>query len=213
MTKIYLAGPDVFLSNAIEVGNRKKKLCSQAGFTGLFPLDNESLCTTPPAPQKQRTGHSARESLRPGPLCPVCVAGLSRRLVCVAGLSHRLVFIVGRSIVRHAGLSFSSQASSRREEHAESGKTKWRQSTQASSGSMTLFCVFLEKKEYKRAYRLCILFSLSSAHIRPTSCDVYCFSYVRYISAQGNYGLFTNSGSFVDKPALVLMHPIQSTLP
>jgi len=41
MTKIYLAGPDVFETDAIEQGKRLKALCSQYGFEGLFPLDNE----------------------------------------------------------------------------------------------------------------------------------------------------------------------------
>src|SRR6476469_1012934 len=39
--KLYLAGPDVFLPNAVEVGNAKRQLCRQYGFVGLFPLDNE----------------------------------------------------------------------------------------------------------------------------------------------------------------------------
>jgi nucleoside 2-deoxyribosyltransferase len=39
--KIYLAGPDVFLPNAIAIGQRKKGLCAQYGFEGLFPFDNE----------------------------------------------------------------------------------------------------------------------------------------------------------------------------
>jgi nucleoside 2-deoxyribosyltransferase len=39
--KVYLAGPDVFLPNAAEVGRRKVDLCKRYGLTGLFPLDNE----------------------------------------------------------------------------------------------------------------------------------------------------------------------------
>lgn len=39
--KIYLAGPDVFLPDAVAVGRRKKELCAQYGFDGLFPFDNE----------------------------------------------------------------------------------------------------------------------------------------------------------------------------
>ena len=38
---IYLAGPDVFLPDAIEMGNRKKTLCEEQGFVGLFPYDTE----------------------------------------------------------------------------------------------------------------------------------------------------------------------------
>jgi nucleoside 2-deoxyribosyltransferase len=38
--KIYLAGPDVFLPDAVEIGRRKVELCSRHGLTGLYPLDN-----------------------------------------------------------------------------------------------------------------------------------------------------------------------------
>ncbi|HEU0084750.1 MAG TPA: nucleoside 2-deoxyribosyltransferase [Bradyrhizobium sp.] len=40
MTKIYLAGPDVFLPDAVELGRAKVELCAAYGLTGLFPLDN-----------------------------------------------------------------------------------------------------------------------------------------------------------------------------
>src|SRR6266568_1703481 len=39
--KIYLAGPEVFLSDAAEIGARKKMLCEEFGFVGLFPLDHD----------------------------------------------------------------------------------------------------------------------------------------------------------------------------
>ena len=38
--KIYLAGPDVFDPDALSIGERKKALCADFGFTGVFPLDN-----------------------------------------------------------------------------------------------------------------------------------------------------------------------------
>jgi nucleoside 2-deoxyribosyltransferase len=38
--KIYLAGPDVFLPDAVEIGRRKVELCTRHGLTGLYPLDN-----------------------------------------------------------------------------------------------------------------------------------------------------------------------------
>lgn len=44
--KLYLAGPDVFLPNASELGKIKRELCQQYGFIGLFPLDNEVPTTT-----------------------------------------------------------------------------------------------------------------------------------------------------------------------
>jgi nucleoside 2-deoxyribosyltransferase len=40
--KVYLAGPDVFLADAVEHGRRKKQLCAAYGFDGLYPFDNET---------------------------------------------------------------------------------------------------------------------------------------------------------------------------
>lgn len=37
---IYLAGPEVFLPDAAAIGERKRRICEQYGFNGLFPLDN-----------------------------------------------------------------------------------------------------------------------------------------------------------------------------
>ncbi len=39
--KIYLAGPDVFLPNAKEVGETKCAMCAEFGYEGLFPLDSD----------------------------------------------------------------------------------------------------------------------------------------------------------------------------
>ncbi len=41
MLKVYLAGPDVFLPDAIQIGQQKKQLCLRYGLEGLFPFDNE----------------------------------------------------------------------------------------------------------------------------------------------------------------------------
>jgi nucleoside 2-deoxyribosyltransferase len=38
--KIYLAGPDVFLPDALEVGRQKTEICRRHGLVGLYPLDN-----------------------------------------------------------------------------------------------------------------------------------------------------------------------------
>src|ERR1700728_4816120 len=38
---VYLAGPDVFLPDAVEIGRRKVELCRRHGLTGLYPLDND----------------------------------------------------------------------------------------------------------------------------------------------------------------------------
>ena len=38
--KIYLAGPDVFLHDAVDIGRRKVEMCKRHGLVGLYPLDN-----------------------------------------------------------------------------------------------------------------------------------------------------------------------------
>ena len=40
MKKIYIAGPDVFERDSIEIGKKYVKLCLEYGFRGLYPLDN-----------------------------------------------------------------------------------------------------------------------------------------------------------------------------
>jgi len=39
--RVYLAGPEVFLPDAAEIGRRKRVLCEAYGLIGLFPLDND----------------------------------------------------------------------------------------------------------------------------------------------------------------------------
>ena len=39
---IYIAGQDVFAPNAREIGERYKAICQKYGFTGLYPLDNDT---------------------------------------------------------------------------------------------------------------------------------------------------------------------------
>jgi len=47
--KVYLAGPDVFLPDAIEVGQRKVELCTLHGLAGRYPLDNTVDLASPAA--------------------------------------------------------------------------------------------------------------------------------------------------------------------
>ena len=45
MTKrIYLAGPEVFLANACEIGACKRDICERHGLIGVFPADEEDAC-------------------------------------------------------------------------------------------------------------------------------------------------------------------------
>ena len=41
--KVYMAGPDVFLDNALEVADQKREILKAHGFTGLHPFDNNVM--------------------------------------------------------------------------------------------------------------------------------------------------------------------------
>jgi len=47
--RIYIAGPEVFLRDAIRIGAEKKDLCTKYGFEGIYPFDVEA--GTDAAPQ------------------------------------------------------------------------------------------------------------------------------------------------------------------
>jgi nucleoside 2-deoxyribosyltransferase len=57
--KIYLAGPDVFLPDAVEIGRRKVDICAAHGLTGLYPLDNAIDLTAPDASRQIFAGNEA----------------------------------------------------------------------------------------------------------------------------------------------------------
>jgi nucleoside 2-deoxyribosyltransferase len=57
--KIYLAGPDVFLPDAIAIGQRKREICQRHGVTGLYPLDN-TVDLTAPTPRCRSSRASKR---------------------------------------------------------------------------------------------------------------------------------------------------------
>jgi nucleoside 2-deoxyribosyltransferase len=59
MTKLYLAGPDVFLPDAVEIGRRKAEICMRYGLTGLFPLDNAIELSAGDASRKIFEGNEA----------------------------------------------------------------------------------------------------------------------------------------------------------
>jgi nucleoside 2-deoxyribosyltransferase len=57
--KIYLAGPDVFLPDAVEIGRRKVAICASHGLTGLYPLDNPIDLAVPDASRQIFCGNEA----------------------------------------------------------------------------------------------------------------------------------------------------------
>ncbi len=67
--RVYLAGPEVFMLNAKEIGEKKKALCKKYGFQGVFPLDNEA----------DTTGKTPRES-------GLCISALNEDLIRVCDI-------------------------------------------------------------------------------------------------------------------------------
>ncbi len=55
LKRIYLAGPEVFLPDALAVGRAKAEMAAAAGFEGLFPLDQQlDLAGLAPLEQARR---------------------------------------------------------------------------------------------------------------------------------------------------------------
>jgi nucleoside 2-deoxyribosyltransferase len=61
--RVYLAGPEVFLPNAVAIGAAKKSLCAELGFEGLFPLDEAVEPVTPEAIYRTCVAHMRRADL------------------------------------------------------------------------------------------------------------------------------------------------------
>lgn len=65
--KVYLAGPDVFLPRAMEMGRLKAEICAQQGLVALYPLDADLEIdweTAPGPSQAQAIFSSNREMIR-----------------------------------------------------------------------------------------------------------------------------------------------------
>jgi nucleoside 2-deoxyribosyltransferase len=51
--RIYLAGPEVFLANARDIGARKRAICARHSLVGVYPTDEEEACE-PGQPLRER---------------------------------------------------------------------------------------------------------------------------------------------------------------
>ena len=78
--KIYLAGPDVFLPDAIEIGRRKAAICARHGVTGHYPLDNAVDLSAPDASLQIFKGNEAMMDAADADHCqPDAVSRTERR--------------------------------------------------------------------------------------------------------------------------------------
>jgi nucleoside 2-deoxyribosyltransferase len=73
--RIYLAGPEVFLPDALEVGAKKIALCAKHGFEGVFPLDASLDLSGLAKVEQARRISAANEALMRG--CDLLIANLT----------------------------------------------------------------------------------------------------------------------------------------
>jgi nucleoside 2-deoxyribosyltransferase len=94
--KIYLAGPEVFLRNAVEAGAAKVEICARHGLDGKYPLDAElALDGLTPAEQAYAIAR-ANEALMDA--CDAAIANLTpfRGPGMDPGTAYEIGFMRGR---------------------------------------------------------------------------------------------------------------------
>jgi nucleoside 2-deoxyribosyltransferase len=93
--RVYLAGPEVFLPDALVVGAEKCRLAAEAGLDGVFPLDAQlDLAGLAPAEQARRISVANEELMRS---CDALVANLTpfRGVSMDAGTAFEVGFMRG----------------------------------------------------------------------------------------------------------------------
>lgn len=77
--KIYIAGPDVFYPNAVEIGEAKKAICAKYGFEGIFPLDllPKDLFTSSKYNDAQRANICKKSCIEGVRSCDIVVANMT----------------------------------------------------------------------------------------------------------------------------------------
>jgi nucleoside 2-deoxyribosyltransferase len=71
--RVYLAGPDVFLPDALAIADAKRAICADQGLVGCFPLDNR--VDAPPGASRARAIHDANLAMMAG--CVAVIANLT----------------------------------------------------------------------------------------------------------------------------------------
>lgn len=99
MTRIYLAGPEVFVPDAVAVLDKKKAICAAHGLVGVSPLDAEIGPIMDGSPDAARTIYAAnRDAMKS---CGFGVANLTpfRGVSVDAGTAFEVGFLVARGAV------------------------------------------------------------------------------------------------------------------
>jgi nucleoside 2-deoxyribosyltransferase len=118
MTKrVYLAGPEVFLANAPDIGVRKRAICERHGLVGVFPGDEEDPCdpALPPAEQGLAISRAMERVMR---VCDAMIVNLTpfRGPSADVGSAYEMGFMraLGRPIFAYSndGRSFLDRIAS-----------------------------------------------------------------------------------------------------
>jgi len=105
--RIYLAGPEVFLTDAQTVGDRKRALCAEHGLEGAFPLDaGLDLAGLAKLEQAKRIAASCEGMMRS---CEALIANLTpfRGVSMDAGTAYEVGFMraLGRPVLGYTNVT------------------------------------------------------------------------------------------------------------
>jgi len=115
--RVYLAGPEVFFADALELAREKKRLCARRGFQGVFPLDVaiHGSSTLSPA-QTAREISRANEDLIRG--CDLLIANCTpfRGVSMDAGTAYEIGFAraLGRPVFGYTNVVAEYKARAQR---------------------------------------------------------------------------------------------------
>jgi nucleoside 2-deoxyribosyltransferase len=103
--RVYLAGPEVFLSNAREIGALKRRVCERHGLVGVFPADEEDACDPAlPLPEQGLAISRAMERVMRG--CDAMIVNLTpfRGPSADVGSAYEMGFMraLGRAIFAYS---------------------------------------------------------------------------------------------------------------
>jgi nucleoside 2-deoxyribosyltransferase len=115
--RVYLAGPEVFLPNAKEIGRLKQEICEASGLEGVFPLDTQlDLAGLPKAEQARRIALGNEGLMRS---CEAIIANLTpfRGVSMDSGTAFEVGFMraLGRPVFGYTNAGFADYAERARE--------------------------------------------------------------------------------------------------
>ena len=114
MPRVYLAGPEVFLPDALAVGARKAVLCTAHGLEGVFPLDAGLDLSGLAKPEQALRISAANEGLMRS--CDAVIANLTpfRGVSMDAGTAFEVGFMraLGRPVLGYTNVTADYRARS-----------------------------------------------------------------------------------------------------